>query len=677
MQHLYLPTIGTHITGGIYTVEEGDELEILRLWLAEQDEVALDTEANGKHPRTAIPLLFQVGDAEQVWVVNLTAFTPEQLQPLWDELPRHTIIGHNLNYDYRLLRAHYDVPKWTDIYDTQLAEQLLTAGLYPSKMVWLKEGLSLKVVAKRYLNVELDKEERETFTEVTDTTGWRPDERQVRYAALDVAVTWLVAEKQLDEIQQENLLRSAKLRFGAMVPIAEVELRGMRVDTDAWRDYLDSVEESKERIQAQLMARLDAYEQQYRASVYRVAADAKRTYEQEKAAYEQHLREEWAEVPTRHNDVWGAYKQRMMAQWRKEHPNPGTAKLEDGPIDLNSPTQVRRAYAGMGLVMPSCDALHRAEALKRADLTEEQRTALHLHEKYAELSTFTSRYGEKLLAMIDADGKLRGTINIGLTDTGRTSSEKPNFQNFPSTKTVRQCFIADEEHIILTADFHAQELVIAAGLSNDERMRRDLNSGKDLYKELALLVFGLQSVEEVTDAQRKQCKAGLLGISYGLTAGGMEKKNGVPRALAAKIIEGIQKQYPNLFAFAERNVAASLKRGYTLTAAGTKRYFKFDDGVEQWHLENAAKNAPIQGTAADIIYAVAARMEWEGVPQGIHPINFVHDEVVAQARREKGEWAATRVKELMIAGFYDVMPYDEYGVQIDVDVHVAPYWCKG
>lgn len=659
-------------------------------WLRTHQEVALDCEATGKDPLTASPLLLQLGDADTVFVLNLPTMLPGDLARIGEHLAEKTVIGHNLDYDYRLLRRNYALAKWTDVYDTQLAEQMLTMGDYDDKGEWLKNGLALKILVSKYLGLVLDKEERASFIGLPpeEIPNWEPTPEQIRYAALDVAATYAVAERQVNAIELEGLWRAYDARRHALVPIAEVELRGMRIDVDSWRAWLKQLETELAGVEVELAAILDPYEQQYRLAEYERKLAEKARWEQTRDAHLAELRQEYDDAPhiAEQGMGWGEYKTRLMGVWRQQHPNPGTPRLDTAPINLNSNEQIKRAYKAMGVTLPTerdpetgkvrevCDAKARKKLLANSSLSSPARKALLLHNDYSKLSRLLTGFGENLLSRLSPMGRLHTSYNIGLTETGRMSSENPNFQNMPKREELRHCFIADEGYLVITADFKSQELFIAAGLSGDTEMQKALAAGRDLYKEVAVEVFGV-AYDDVTKEQRAQCKNGLLGVCYGLTAMGMERQHGVPEKLAQQIIDQVKASYPVFFRFALKNARQAMEARFVTTALGAKRYFR-DRTAPEWKVQNEGRNAPIQGTAADIVYTLAARLEDNAVPYEVYPLNFVHDEVVAQAPAWFAEDAAQLVREQMQLAFLDVMPYETYGVVVDADVHVAPYWSK-
>ena len=646
------------------------------------DTVGLDCEADGKNPMTAVPLLVQVGNAERVDDIVLGQFSERELALLWKLLPGRTIVGQNIGYDYKLLRNHYQIPQWTGVYDTLLCEALLTQGDYESKTDWLP-AISLKALAAKYLGLDLDKTVRASFIGVSalptfNPRTWLPDASQTRYAALDVVISMQVAERQYEVLAGENLLRAASTRLAALVPFAEVELRGMRIDVDAWRRFLALIQDEATTTEERLVTLLDGQEQQRRVALYRQEDAALKAW-QERYDYFINDTRYWYDTkgsdryPVQEGETYGRYKTRIGQEFRAQDPRPKKPVYDPTPINLGSPKQVLHAYQARGLHVEHTDKTVRSKLLLEP-LTPEQREMVQTHNDWSALNRILVGFGENILAQINpVTGRLHTSFNIGLTVTGRASSNNPNFQNMPKRNEIRNAFIADPGYLIVTADFKSQELVIAAGMSGDERMKAHLRAGRDLYKELAVRVFGC-AYEAVTKDQRQMCKSGLLGVCYGLTAIGMERIHRIQQDVGEQIIQEIKTAYPTFFGFAGKNSKMAWEQRVVRTALGAKRYFR-DTSTPRWKIENEGRNAPIQGTAADIVYTVARRME-ALTAEDIWPLNYVHDEVVSKVPEASAEAARDRIVAEMQAAFWEVMPFSEYGVLCEVETQIAPYWSK-
>lgn len=273
-------------------------------------------------------------------------------------------------------------------------------------------------------------------------------------------------------------------------------------------------------------------------------------------------------------------------------------------------------------------------------------------------------------------GRLHGHFNIQLTATGRMSSEKPNFQNFPADPALRAAFVADPGCLVVTADFKSQELAISAALSGDPALRQAIHEERDLYKELAAVVYGV-TVEDVTSEQRKHGKAALLGVTYGQTPTGLEHVHRIPRAEGNRLLATIQHTYPTFTAWSNGLVKQAQTQGWVQSATGSKRYFR-DRSPNDWKVATEARNAPVQGTAADITYRLIARLHSTLAEResGAYLANAVHDEVVVVCPEAVATTIAELVEQEMQAAFEDVLPPAQYEVRCGVEVVVAPHWAK-
>lgn len=220
--------------GDVVTVDTHVALEsfLMALNMIDPDmPTALDVEATGLDPWMATPLLLQVAlptaDGLVTFVIVLTAFDPARLSPLFAALTVRLLLGHNLDYDLRVLGHHFGFAA-RRVYDTLIGEAMLTAGDYDRKDLWLKH-LSLGQLAERYLGLVLDKAARQTFTTVSAdaVAGWRPTAEQVDYAARDVQVLPTIYRKQMERLEAEELVAATALRMAALPAVVAMELRGV------------------------------------------------------------------------------------------------------------------------------------------------------------------------------------------------------------------------------------------------------------------------------------------------------------------------------------------------------------------------------------------------------------------------------------------------------------------
>lgn len=671
-----LPSLESAYQPTLYLVEtEADVAEMVAHFRTSGARfLSLDCEANGKDARTAIPLLLQLTTQDDE-AFELHLQDCPNLGQLWEWVRAAgiTVMGHNISYDYKLLRVNNFVPRlgFGKIYDTQLAELMLTTGKYSNN--WLK-AVSLKSVLARYLQLDMSKDTRLTFTEVTPELAktWRANPEQLTYGALDIVPLDAIRSAQMPLLRQEGLTKALQLRFDAVMSVAEMELRGMLIDQQTWRTYLTQVEAEREQKEAELIRHLAPYELAYQEQKLQAEQATLRAWEQARDAWLELIKADWEQ--DNEGLTWGKYKTQQMQAWRKVNPRPVTPPLLPPAFNLNSSQQKLRALQALGLKLDQTNKLARDKVL-RGKVSDDQREVLRLTEEFGKLNQIRKNFGENTLKLIDpVTGKLHGHFNIHVAETGRWSSSAPNFQNFPRVDAIRHAFIAPPGMSVITADYTGQELVIAAAMSGDLQMRLDLLKGKDLYKEVASSVWHIPP-EEVTKEQRAKAKSALLGINYGLSAAGMEEKNGIPLVEAKKLLEAVRGKYPSVVEMGDAFAKQALTKRYVQTVMGTKRYFT-DENMPLYQFNTRGRNMPVQGTAAEVGYRLSYRAEVNLVPKGVYPVNFVHDEVVALVDTEHAEEGRDLLVAEMQAAFNDILPEKRFGMTIKVDAHIAPYWTK-
>ncbi|AWW34824.1 DNA polymerase I [Mannheimia varigena] len=271
------------------------------------------------------------------------------------------------------------------------------------------------------------------------------------------------------------------------------------------------------------------------------------------------------------------------------------------------------------------------------------------------LSKLKSTYTDKLPQLINAKtGRVHTSYNQAVTATGRLSSSDPNLQNIPirneEGRRIRQAFVAREGYKIVAADYSQIELRIMAHLANDEGMIKAFAEGKDIHRATAAEIFGV-ALDEVTSEQRRSAKAINFGLIYGMSSFGLSNQLGIGRAEAQKYMDLYFKRYPAVQQFMTdiREVAA--EKGYVETLFGRRLYLpdiKSGNAILRKAAERVAINAPMQGTAADIIKV--AMIGIDKAIQGndeIKMIMQVHDELVFEVKADKIEHYSQLIKTEM------------------------------
>ena len=272
------------------------------------------------------------------------------------------------------------------------------------------------------------------------------------------------------------------------------------------------------------------------------------------------------------------------------------------------------------------------------------------------LSKLKSTYTDKLPLMINPKtGRVHTSYHQAVTATGRLSSTDPNLQNIPvrneEGRRIRQAFIAPEDYVIVSADYSQIELRIMAHLSRDKGLLSAFAEGKDIHRATAAEVFSMP-LESVSNEQRRSAKAINFGLIYGMSAFGLSRQLNIPRRESQKYMDLYFERYPGVQEYMERTRAQAKEQGYVETLDGRRLYLpdiKSSNGARRAGAERAAINAPMQGTAADIIKrAMIAVDHWlETEKPRVRMIMQVHDELVFEVHKDDVEAVSKKIHELM------------------------------
>jgi DNA polymerase-1 len=299
---------------------------------------------------------------------------------------------------------------------------------------------------------------------------------------------------------------------------------------------------------------------------------------------------------------------------------------------------------------------------------------------YRELVKLKNTYVDTLPTLINPKtGRIHTTYNQVVAVTGRLSSDNPNLQNIPIRtergREIRKAFIPrNEEYVLLSADYSQIELRIIAELSEDEGMIEAFMSGHDIHKATASKVYGV-SLDEVTSDMRRNAKMVNFGIIYGISAFGLSERLNIPRKEAASIIESYFQKYPKIKDFMDRSIEIAKEKGYVETIMGRRRYLRdinSSNHTVRGFAERNAINAPIQGSAADMI-----KMAMINIHRDLTAKNFktkmllqVHDELVFDVHRSELE----QVKPIVLKHMRYAIP--NLKVPIDVEVGTGNNWLE-
>ena len=277
--------------------------------------------------------------------------------------------------------------------------------------------------------------------------------------------------------------------------------------------------------------------------------------------------------------------------------------------------------------------------------------------EYRGVKKLLSTYVEALPQLVNrTTGRIHTSFNQAVTATGRLSSTNPNLQNIPVRdemgRRIRKAFIpSDDDHLLLSADYSQVELRLMAHLSGDESLIAAFEHGEDIHAATAARLFG-KPLAEVTPEERRRAKTANFGIIYGISPFGLSQRLEIPRKEAKEIIDGYFRSYPKVKEYMDRVVEKAREEGFVATIFGRRRYLNdiaSHNAVARGLAERNAVNAPIQGSAADIMKIAMIDVHRRFAAEGIRSqvILQVHDELVVDMLREEQEQVVRIVTESM------------------------------
>jgi DNA polymerase-1 len=311
--------------------------------------------------------------------------------------------------------------------------------------------------------------------------------------------------------------------------------------------------------------------------------------------------------------------------------------------------------------------------------------------EYKEVSKRGSSFGKKwILENIDNDGKVRASLKINRTTTGRFSSSSPNLQQIPSSQDYRDCFVASDGYVIWGADYSGAELKILASLSKDEKMLEILSTGADLHGYAATQVIRFLKGDStlIVDKNnnkdfRTKMKNVIFGLVYGASSSKISELLDISKDKGEQVYSLLKKIFPQAFNYLEKVAIFGVENGYVLAndVFNQRRWFPevFDNkkltGSQSSAIERYCKNTPIQATNSNMMKVAMVEMfEFIKVNQiDAHLLMTIHDEILVEiGKNEQVELVAERLKGIMLKSadmFLD-------GIKMEVEDYLSTHWTK-
>lgn len=528
-------------------------------------------------------------------------------------LRSNRFICHNANFEQSFLMAQFGV--MIDVFfDTFLASQLTTAGL--------RDGNALDDCYRRYLDLELPKDDRKLFIRM------HPDSplpnSAIAYAAGDVTQLKTLANKLAFELKEKGVAHIWETIEKPFLPIlTRAQLFGVRLDY-----------ELLESIKTELEDRIDA------------------------------VLERWGELVGIRTYTKGVRK-------------PTT--ITEPYVSITSWQQLTELFYGLG-----CEVEDTSEETLAA--ISESRRAVRIRDiaatvvDFRRLSKILGTYIEPLLGR--HRNRVTGRLHPGwkqMVDTGRMACREPNCQNIPSKgewAKIRQAFVADEGASFIIADYSQMELRVLAQMSQEPRMLEAFNTNIDLHSQTAALLFG----EDFTKEHRSVAKTINFGIAYGAGPGTISREASIPFRHAVKLLEKYFDGYPKLKQYLDASQMRAKDHCISLTPAGRKRWYdRPDPCAENYDQQLAAIgregcNAPIQGCNADVTKkaSILFRQSCERLMMDAEIVLWVHDEIVVQCPTPCAEVYADVLRECMVAAGAEYIT----DLPVEVSITVSDRWEK-
>jgi len=639
--------------------------EVLKM-IEGAEHVALDIETTGLDPHEHALRLLQISTGQETYVIDSWSDNV-QVERVFEALAKKTVLAHNAKFEWSWVYCLYGI-ELRDVRDTMLMSQVLVAGDKSIKV-------SLGAVARRELNIELDKE--------MQTSQWSSEtltRRQLDYAALDAQVLLPLYERLAGELVDEDLTRVAEIENAAVPAVARMGLEGLPVDKAAWDAHAHEVEEEartleRRMLEAEWMPQRDPVPQTWAlqgpdclAMLHSAGLDVTGTTAKDLKDHQDH---ELVAGLLAYRAAKGDERERLRDQVLALAPEKSPAPAP--PWNFGSPQQV---------------AVIVEEILgERPKNTSETELLKHVNEHplfstlldYRKLKKRATTYGEGWFK--DAYDEPRGRVRPGWrqigTSTGRFACSEPNAQNLPNDGPYRSFFVAPAGRTFVDVDYSQIEVRIIAKLLEEEALLELYENDEDVYRATAAKMLDLLP-EDVTKKQRELAKALVLGMLYGLSAYGLPnyafKNYGIKMGFeeAEDYVEAFYALYPKIAEYHRNTRAEFYKNGSVdrQTLAGRRR-----DGIT---VINEAINMPVQGAAADGLKIAMARVherlkKFEG---SAFIVATIHDELLIECDEGDADEILGIVEEAMVEAMNELINKDEPKVPIKVEGRVTKIWTK-
>lgn len=630
-------------------------LDLLKEWLKNKATYAVDTETTGLNPHLDRMLSIQMGDTENQFIIDLRGVTKHELyfikESFESNIDRKVMV--NGGFDYKFLLHHYNI-RLFNIWNCDKVDEVLYNGLfnniYPdnptkSKIEYLK-SFSMASMAKRYLDIDISKKEREAFIDRSVNKDFT--EAEIEYMANDCIYPMQIFRKQQPLVKQYDLSNCCELENNVSLVLAWMEYTGVGFDQKKWTELAHN-----------LMKEYADHE--YRLDEL-ILSDIYRQYNYKVKGSQASMFESFGMEPPA--------KRLTTMNWK-------------------SPDEVVK-------LLNRCNYSVKDSSRKSLLKYAKNSVLVQWILKHRELSKSLDSYGLSFLKNVNSITKrVHTNYNQLYPTTGRLSSENPNLQNIKKNSDYRDCFMAQEGWDLITSDYSAQELRLIAAASQDPVWLEAFKNGEDLHGKLCELTFKIDKSkvkEPFPMATDKSYRDIQKMIDFMLAYGGSEHKlsdsTGMSITEAQRVIKDFFREVPKVEKYLNESGEFGKLNGYcrTLAPIGRIRWFpEFvklntmsprEANIVLGEIERASKNSPIQGSGADmmksamvLIYKYIMRNHlWDKV----RIVLQVHDEIVIECRKDFTDSFLPILKQLMLKAGETIVTC----IPMESSVSVGPKWHK-
>jgi DNA polymerase-1 len=599
-------------------------------YFAEQPEIELDTETTGLDPHTKELLCMQLGTPDRQYVIDTTCIPISKFKPLLEDKSKLFLL-QNAKFDLKFLFKHgIEV---SNVYDTMLAECLLTAGHED-------RSVGLKTLAKKYLDVDLDKTVRGSIHKEGLS------DRVIIYAADDVRYLTPIKKAQMEQIKELQLENVLNLENEVVKTFARMEYVGVLINQDKWLEVAIEAEKNVE----DLILKLDA------------VVDEEPMLKKFKPS---HIQGNLFGIEERHHTVnWSSPKQKLEI----------IKALDINIEDVSDRTlqKNKRKHSIIGLFI-----------------------------EYSKQAKLASSFGRDFLKFVNPSTKKIHPNYWQILSTGRISVSEPNVNQIPARGElggkIRSAFIPSPGKVIVGGDYSGMELRIIAALSKDPLWVNAFKTGQDLHSVLCAATFGIPITdvkkpfpEKPEKSYRDVQKTINFGLAYGMSKFKLADTMGIPVGKADEIIKKFFSVVPKVKEFLDMLGNLGKARGYIRTSPPyrrIRRFKKLEEYVEYTgsnygfydfaylgSVERASKNMPIQGTNGDVIKLALCRVS-DVIKAEKWPVNIllsVYDEIQTECDYGSAKKWKNRLDQIMIEAAEEVIK----DIPIVVDCSISTHWSK-